>query len=210
MLPSPRGRRAPGADARLRGRARPARPPCRPPRPRRRRAQGRDPRGHRLRRVDPHGPGGRRGGRRRARPDREVARLRGRPATTASSRSSPSSSGPNRVDLARLAAVIGEGDIRRATAREANELTGFVIGGIPPIGHDPPGPRGHGSRTSGRYPVVWAAAGLPTAVFPVPPGDTPDARERDRRPDRRGAARSAGAGPPGPASRSADRGPPGA
>jgi hypothetical protein len=22
----------------------------------------------------------------------------------------------------------------------------------------------------GRYPVVWAAAGLPTAVFPVPPG----------------------------------------
>jgi hypothetical protein len=22
----------------------------------------------------------------------------------------------------------------------------------------------------GRYPIVWAAAGLPTAVFPVPPG----------------------------------------
>ncbi len=22
----------------------------------------------------------------------------------------------------------------------------------------------------GRFPVVWAAAGLPTAVFPVPPG----------------------------------------
>ncbi len=78
-------------------------------------------------------------------------------------------SGPDRVDVARLAAVTGEGDIRRATAREANELTGFVIGGIPPIGHarslrvvmDP---------ALGRYPVVWAAAGLPTAVFPVPPG----------------------------------------
>ncbi len=78
-------------------------------------------------------------------------------------------SGPDRVDLARLAAVSGEGDIRRATAREANDLTGFVIGGIPPIGHtralrvimDP---------ALGRYPVVWAAAGLPTAVFPVPPG----------------------------------------
>jgi prolyl-tRNA editing enzyme YbaK/EbsC (Cys-tRNA(Pro) deacylase) len=78
-------------------------------------------------------------------------------------------SGPNRVDLARLAAVLGEQDIRRATAREAQELTGFTIGGIPPFGHlratrvimDP---------DLGRFQVVWAAAGLPTAVFPVPPG----------------------------------------
>ena len=77
-------------------------------------------------------------------------------------------SGPNRVDLARLAAVVSEPDIRRATAREANDLTGFVIGGIPPIGFtrsvrvimDP---------DLGRYPTVWAAAGLPTAVFEVPP-----------------------------------------
>jgi len=78
-------------------------------------------------------------------------------------------SGPNRVDLARLAAVTGERDIRRATAREAQELTGFSIGGIPPIGHirtirtvmDP---------DLGRFEVVWAAAGTPTAVFVVPPG----------------------------------------
>ena len=77
-------------------------------------------------------------------------------------------SGPNRVDLARLAAVTGERDIRRATAREANELTGFVIGGIPPIAHarqarvimDP---------DLGRFQTVWAAAGSATAVFPVPP-----------------------------------------
>jgi len=77
-------------------------------------------------------------------------------------------SGVNRVDLARLAAVCGLPDVRRATAREADELTGFTIGGIPPIGHirrlrvimDP---------DLGRYEVVWAAAGLPTAVFPVPP-----------------------------------------
>lgn len=77
-------------------------------------------------------------------------------------------SGPNRVDLARLAAVAGEPEVRRATANEARELTGFVIGGIPPIGHaralrvimDP---------GLGRFPVVWAAAGTPTAVFPVPP-----------------------------------------
>ena len=77
-------------------------------------------------------------------------------------------SGPNRVDLARLAAVTGESEIRRATAREAHDLTGFSIGGIPPIGilraarviMDP---------DLAPYPVVWAAAGLPTAVFPVPP-----------------------------------------
>lgn len=78
-------------------------------------------------------------------------------------------SGPNRVDLARLALVTGERDIRRATAREAQDLTGFVIGGIPPFGHI------RSIRTVmdpdlGRFQVVWAAAGTPTAVFPVPPG----------------------------------------
>lgn len=77
--------------------------------------------------------------------------------------------GPNRVDLARLAAVAGESDIRRATAREAHDLTGFSIGGIPPIGHTRP-LRVIMDPDLGRYPVVWAAAGLPTAVFPVPPG----------------------------------------
>jgi prolyl-tRNA editing enzyme YbaK/EbsC (Cys-tRNA(Pro) deacylase) len=77
-------------------------------------------------------------------------------------------SGPNRVDLARLAAVTGEPDVRRATAAEAKELTGFTIGGIPPIGH------GGGLRVImdpdlGRFQTVWAAAGTATAVFPVRP-----------------------------------------
>jgi prolyl-tRNA editing enzyme YbaK/EbsC (Cys-tRNA(Pro) deacylase) len=78
-------------------------------------------------------------------------------------------SGPNRVDLARLAAVTGERDVRRATAREANELTGFVIGGIPPIGHARPA-RVIMDPDLGRFQTVWAAAGSATAVFPVPPG----------------------------------------
>jgi prolyl-tRNA editing enzyme YbaK/EbsC (Cys-tRNA(Pro) deacylase) len=77
-------------------------------------------------------------------------------------------SGPNRVDLARLAAVTGERDIRRATARVAQELTGFSIGGIPPIGHIRP-VRTIMDPDLGRFEVVWAAAGTPTAVFPVPP-----------------------------------------
>jgi prolyl-tRNA editing enzyme YbaK/EbsC (Cys-tRNA(Pro) deacylase) len=78
-------------------------------------------------------------------------------------------SGPNRVDVARLAAVTGARDVRRATAREADELTGFTIGGIPPFGHINP-TRVVMDPDLGRFPVVWAAAGLPTAVFPVPPG----------------------------------------
>ena len=77
-------------------------------------------------------------------------------------------SGPNRVDVARLAAITGDGDIRRATAREAQELTGFVIGGIPPFGHPRP-VRTVMDPDLGRFQVVWAAAGTPTAVFPVPP-----------------------------------------
>jgi Cys-tRNA(Pro) deacylase len=77
-------------------------------------------------------------------------------------------SGANRVNLERLAAVLGRRDVRRATAREADALTGFTIGGIPPFGHE--------RRTRvimdpdlSPYETVWAAAGLPTAVFPVSP-----------------------------------------
>lgn len=76
--------------------------------------------------------------------------------------------GHNRVDVARLAAVIGSVDVRRASAREAHDLTGFAIGGIPPIGHLRP-VRVIMDPDLGRYPVVWAAAGTSTAVFPVPP-----------------------------------------
>lgn len=77
-------------------------------------------------------------------------------------------SGANTVDLARLAAVLTEPRIRRATADEARQLTGFVIGGIPPFGHR------QAVRTVmdpdlGRFETVWAAAGAPNAVFEVPP-----------------------------------------
>ena len=77
-------------------------------------------------------------------------------------------SGPNRVDLARLAAVTGAADVRRATAREANRLTGFTISGIRRSATRPirvimdPRPRPLPDRV-GR-------CRTPTAVFPVPPG----------------------------------------
>jgi prolyl-tRNA editing enzyme YbaK/EbsC (Cys-tRNA(Pro) deacylase) len=78
-------------------------------------------------------------------------------------------SGRNRVDAGRLAAVTGEPEIRRATARETRELTGYSAGSVPPVGN------GQGMRVVmdsdlGRYPVVWAAAGTHSAVFAVPPG----------------------------------------
>lgn len=77
-------------------------------------------------------------------------------------------SGPNRVDLGRLAAVLTNSDVRRANAREANDLSGFVIGGIPPFGHERP-MRVIMDPDLSRFETVWAAAGLPNVVFPVSP-----------------------------------------
>jgi prolyl-tRNA editing enzyme YbaK/EbsC (Cys-tRNA(Pro) deacylase) len=77
-------------------------------------------------------------------------------------------SGVDRVDVARLAACVGEPRLRRASAREADAMTGFVIGGIPPIGFGKP-IRVVMDPDLGRYPVVWAAAGTPTSVFAVEP-----------------------------------------
>jgi prolyl-tRNA editing enzyme YbaK/EbsC (Cys-tRNA(Pro) deacylase) len=77
-------------------------------------------------------------------------------------------SGTNRVDVARLAAVVGEPTIRRATAREARDLTGFTIGGIPPVGHPNP-VRVVMDPDLGRHREVWAAAGVDRAVFPAAP-----------------------------------------
>jgi prolyl-tRNA editing enzyme YbaK/EbsC (Cys-tRNA(Pro) deacylase) len=77
-------------------------------------------------------------------------------------------SGPNRVDVARLARESGEPNVRRATAREAHDLTGYAIGGIPPFGHRSP-VRVLMDPALGGYEVVWAAAGTGTAVFPIAP-----------------------------------------
>jgi prolyl-tRNA editing enzyme YbaK/EbsC (Cys-tRNA(Pro) deacylase) len=77
-------------------------------------------------------------------------------------------SGSNRVDIARLAAVVGLSGLRRASAQEAAEATGYPIGGIPPFAHQRP-VRVIMDPDLGRYPQVWAAAGTPNAVFEVPP-----------------------------------------
>jgi prolyl-tRNA editing enzyme YbaK/EbsC (Cys-tRNA(Pro) deacylase) len=77
-------------------------------------------------------------------------------------------SGANSVDVALLGATLTEPTIRRATADEARELTGFAIGGIPPFGHRQP-IRTVMDPDLGRYETVWAAAGTANAVFPISP-----------------------------------------
>jgi prolyl-tRNA editing enzyme YbaK/EbsC (Cys-tRNA(Pro) deacylase) len=79
-------------------------------------------------------------------------------------------SGTNRVEEARLAAATGATETRRATGREAREATGFAIGGVPPFGHGGP-MRVVVDRDLLVHDVVWAAAGLPDAVFPIAPDD---------------------------------------
>lgn len=79
-------------------------------------------------------------------------------------------SGANRVDLGRLAAAAGAAETRRADGDEARAATGFAIGGVPPFGH-----AGDVTVVVDRdllaFDRVWAAAGLPDAVFPIAPDD---------------------------------------
>lgn len=79
-------------------------------------------------------------------------------------------SGADRIDEAKVAAALGVRSIRRATAREARERTGFVVGGIPPFGHTASTTVLMDQALMG-HDVIWAAAGLPDAVFPISPGE---------------------------------------
>ena len=79
-------------------------------------------------------------------------------------------SGANQLDPDRLAAALGARKARRATGEEARAATGYAIGGVPPFGHladltvvvD---------RHLLSHERLWAAAGLPDAVFAVAPAD---------------------------------------
>lgn len=77
--------------------------------------------------------------------------------------------GAYRIDTAKVEAAIGE-PIHKADAAFVREVTGFAIGGIPPVGHatkidtliD---------RTLFDYAVVHAAGGTPHAMFPITPDE---------------------------------------
>ena len=79
-------------------------------------------------------------------------------------------SGAARVDEAKLASVVGAAAVRRATAIEAKEATGYAIGGVPPFAHATPC-RVFCDPGLLAFDEVWAASGLPDAVFPIAPAD---------------------------------------
>jgi prolyl-tRNA editing enzyme YbaK/EbsC (Cys-tRNA(Pro) deacylase) len=78
-------------------------------------------------------------------------------------------SGVNRVDEKKVQAVLGE-KIRRADADYVRDVTGFAIGGVPPVGHATP-PIVLIDSDLERFACVWAAAGTPNAVFRITPAD---------------------------------------
>jgi prolyl-tRNA editing enzyme YbaK/EbsC (Cys-tRNA(Pro) deacylase) len=79
-------------------------------------------------------------------------------------------SGANRADPARLAALVGVAEVRRAHPEEARAATGFAIGGTPPFGHPRP-LKVLMDRDLLAYQELWAAAGTPDAVFPITPAE---------------------------------------
>ncbi|HSN91008.1 MAG TPA: YbaK/EbsC family protein [Anaeromyxobacteraceae bacterium] len=78
-------------------------------------------------------------------------------------------SGTNRASEERLAALAG-GPVERADADFVRGRTGFAIGGVPPLGHAAP-LETLIDRDLMAFPVVWAAAGSPHAVFALSPAD---------------------------------------
>ncbi len=78
-------------------------------------------------------------------------------------------SGANRVDERKLAAFIGEAVVK-AGAEFVRDATGFVIGGVPPVGHKQP-LRTFIDQDLQQYDEIWAAAGTPHAVFRLTPAE---------------------------------------
>jgi prolyl-tRNA editing enzyme YbaK/EbsC (Cys-tRNA(Pro) deacylase) len=72
-------------------------------------------------------------------------------------------SGLNRVDEKKISQYVGE-VVTRAAADFVRMTTGFAIGGVPPIGHPQP-LETYLDEDLLQYPIVWAAAGTPNAVF---------------------------------------------
>lgn len=76
-------------------------------------------------------------------------------------------SGDKRADRKKLERILKARRVKMANADQVREATGFAIGGVPPVAH----------RTKlltlidknlGRFEDLYAAAGSPRAVFPIP------------------------------------------
>jgi Cys-tRNA(Pro) deacylase len=78
-------------------------------------------------------------------------------------------SGPNRINERTVAAMLGEA-IEKATPDFVREHTGYVIGGVPPLGHRE-AIETFVDQDLLQYAEIWAAAGTPHAVFKLTPED---------------------------------------
>jgi prolyl-tRNA editing enzyme YbaK/EbsC (Cys-tRNA(Pro) deacylase) len=78
-------------------------------------------------------------------------------------------SGENRVDEKRIENLIGE-PLGKADAEFVHQRTGFVIGGVPPVGHIEK-IRTFIDEDLFQYEELWAAAGTPHAVFRLSPDE---------------------------------------
>jgi prolyl-tRNA editing enzyme YbaK/EbsC (Cys-tRNA(Pro) deacylase) len=78
-------------------------------------------------------------------------------------------SGTNRVDEKRISEYAGE-PIGRADADFVRAVTGFAIGGVPPIGHIQK-METYIDEDFLQYPTIWAAAGTPNAIFELKTAD---------------------------------------
>jgi len=76
-------------------------------------------------------------------------------------------SGENRVSEAKVAACLGE-KLGRADADFVRASTGYVIGGVAPVGHAQPVSLVLDQDLQ-RFARIWAAAGTPFSVFPLTP-----------------------------------------
>jgi prolyl-tRNA editing enzyme YbaK/EbsC (Cys-tRNA(Pro) deacylase) len=73
-------------------------------------------------------------------------------------------SGGHRVDVGIVGDLLGGAKLRQATPEEVRSATGFPIGGVAPVAHPQP-IRTLVDVALRDYPVVWASAGTPRAVF---------------------------------------------
>jgi prolyl-tRNA editing enzyme YbaK/EbsC (Cys-tRNA(Pro) deacylase) len=78
-------------------------------------------------------------------------------------------SGANRVDEKLISSYSGE-KIQRADPEFVRAVTGFAIGGVPPIGHPNPLDT-YIDNDLMEYQEIWAAAGTPNALFKLSPDD---------------------------------------
>lgn len=78
--------------------------------------------------------------------------------------------GGNRVDGPRAEVLAGE-KLAKADAGAVRAVTGFVIGGVAPLGHLTPPAGVFLDPRLFDFAVIWAAAGTPHHVFSISPGD---------------------------------------